>query len=155
MTNAGMAGLSEELKSYSKPDTRPLSCRFPLPSSPSPPHLPVLGTKNISLTPHGQHSCPSDCKHTGGQRQREDESLRSRAIYTLPSPHLLRTWDSELGKQCPLQLEVLVARKSLWGRGVEATHLANWSPTPGLPVCAAAFQPDENMRPFGQWLSGI
>ena len=44
--------------------------------------------QKISLTSHGQHSCPTGCKHRSEWSQWRDESLHNRVIYACPPPPL-------------------------------------------------------------------
>ena len=83
--------------------------------------------QKISLTSHGQHSCPTGCKHRSEWSQWRDESLHNRVIYARPppSPPFPSHPGSHCSGRCPLpRLQGQCATKSLSGE--EVIPLTEW-----------------------------
>ena len=82
--------------------------------------------QKISLTSHGQHSCPTGCKHRSEWSQWKDESLHNSVIYTrprapLPSPsHPGLGFTAQEGALCHL------SKGSVQGRAFQGRKSFPW-----------------------------
>lgn len=119
VTNVVTISRSEKLKSYSNYGSTHMHSLFYLHFPP--PIFLSLKQKN-SLTSHGQHSCPTGCKHRSGWSQWRDESLHNSVIYTCLHPPF--NWDLLLEKE-PFATPPRAMCKEVAFRG-ESNSLGKW-----------------------------